>query len=173
MGAGLDYFEKTTELLDRLRQTQLPHVEAAAEICAERIAQGGLVFLFGAGHSRMMCEEMTPRQGGFVGFFALVEQAISNHAAIVGVNGLRGPLYLEKYEGYAEEILQSFKFGPHDAFILISTSGIRPLIVEMGLGAKQRGMPVIGIVSRPHCEGSKPAHSSGKKPCPNWRTMKL
>ena len=163
MSAGLDYFEKTMELLTALKDTQTPHIDKAAEICAESISRGGLVFLFGAGHSRMMCEEMTPRQGGFVGFFALVEQAVSNHSAIVGANGLRGPLYLEKYEGYAEEILQSFKFGPHDAFILISTSGIRPLIVEMGLGAKRRGMPVIGVVSRPHCEQSEPAHSSGQK----------
>ena len=163
MGAGLDYFEKTTALLDRLGQTQMPAIEAAAEICAERIAQGGLVFLFGAGHSRMMCEEMTPRQGGFVGFYALVELAISNHAAIVGPNGLRGPLHLEKYEGYAEEILQSFHFGPHDAFIVISTSGIRPLIVEMAMGARSRGMPVIGLLSRAHCENSPAAHSSGNK----------
>ena len=163
MGAGLDYFDKTTALLDRLRRTQMPAIEAAATICAERIAQGGLVFLFGAGHSRMMCEEMTPRQGGFVGFYALVELAISNHAAIVGPNGLRGPLHLEKYEGYAEEILQSFHFGPHDAFIVISTSGIRPLIVEMAMGAQARGLPVIGIVSRAHCENSQAAHSSGKK----------
>ena len=163
MGAGLAYFEKTTALLDRLRQTQMPAIEAAAEICAERIAQGGLVFLFGAGHSRMMCEEMTPRQGGFVGFYALVELAISNHSAIVGPNGLRGPLHLEKYEGYAEEILQSFHFGPHDAFIVSSTSGIRPLIVEMAMGARARGLPVIGLVSRSHCENSPAAHSSGKK----------
>lgn len=163
MGAGLDYFDQTIRLLERLRETQTPAIEAAAELCAERIAKGGLVFLFGAGHSRMMCEEMTPRQGGFVGFVALVELAVSNHASIVGTNGLRGPLHLEKYEGYAEEILQGFKFGPHDAFIVISTSGIRPLIVEMAMGAKARGLPVIGIVSRPHCENSVPAHSSGKK----------
>jgi len=163
MGAALEYFEKTTSLLARLRETQIPHVEKAAEICADRIAKGGLVFLFGAGHSRMMCEEMTPRQGGFVGFVALVEDAVSSHAAIVGRNGLRGPLYLEKYEGYAEEILKSFKFGPHDAFILISTSGIRPLIVEMAMGAKDRDLPVIALVSREHGEQSPPAHSSGKK----------
>ena len=163
MASGLAYFEQTMELLNAIKDSQGPHIDQAAEICADRIAKGGLVFLFGAGHSRMMCEEMTPRQGGFVGFVALVEQAVSNHSAIVGANGLRGPLFLEKYEGYAEEILQSFKFGPNDAFILISTSGIRPLIVEMGLGAKKRGMPVIGVVSRPHCEQSKPAHSSGKK----------
>jgi uncharacterized phosphosugar-binding protein len=163
MAASVDYFNKTIELLQRLRDTQMRHIEAAAELCAERIAQGGLVFLFGAGHSRMMCEEMTPRQGGFVGFVALVEQAVSNHASIVGTNGLRGSLHLEKYEGYAEEILHSFKFGPHDALILISTSGIRPLIIEMALGARKRGMPVISIVSRSHCEYSRPTHSSGKK----------
>jgi uncharacterized phosphosugar-binding protein len=70
---------------------------------------------------------------------------------------------LEKYEGYSEEILKGFKFGPHDAFIVISTSGIRPVIVEAALGAKQRGLPVIGVVSKAHCEQSVPAHSSGKK----------
>ena len=96
------------ELLQRLRDTQMAAIDRAAEICTESIANGGLVFLFGAGHSRMMCEEITPRQGCFVGFFALVELAVSNHASIVGTNGLRGPLFLEKYEGYAEEILQGF-----------------------------------------------------------------
>ncbi len=163
MGAAKAYYDQTLALLEQIEASQMPHVERAAEICAESIANGGLVFLFGAGHSRMMCEEMTPRQGGFVGFFAFVEQAVSNHAAIVGVNGLRAPLHLEKVEGYAEELLKGFAFGPHDAFILISTSGIRPLIVEMAMGAKERGMPVIAMVSRPHCENSKPAHSSGKK----------
>src|SRR5690242_12691983 len=122
LNAATTYFDKTLELLRRLRESELPAIEQAADICAGSIAQGGLVFLFGNGHSRMMCEEMTPRQGCFPGFVALVEQSLSNHAAIVGVNGLRAPLYLEKYEGYAEQILSGFRFGPHDAFIVISTS---------------------------------------------------
>ena len=163
MNPAIDYFEQTQKLLQRLRETQLPAIERAAALCADRIAQGGLVFLFGSGHSRMMCEEMTPRQGCFVGFYAWAEQAISNHCATVGANGLRGPLLLEKVEGYAEELLESFKFGPHDAFILVSTSGIRPLIVEMAMGIKARGMPVIGVVSVEHCSQSVPAHPSGKK----------
>jgi uncharacterized phosphosugar-binding protein len=163
VSAALDYFDKTMELLRRLRETQMEAITAAASLCARSIAGGGLVFLFGAGHSRMMCEEMTPRQGCFAGFFALVELALSNHSAIIGSNGLRAPLFLEKCEGYAEQILRGFRFGPHDAFIIISTSGIRPVIVEMALGAKQRGLPVIGIVSRRHSDQSPPTHSSGKK----------
>jgi uncharacterized phosphosugar-binding protein len=163
LNAANHYFERVTALLDGLRRTQMPNIEKASEICANSIANGGLVFLFGAGHSRMMCEEMTPRQGCYAGFFALVELALSTHASIVGTNGLRAPLHLEKYEGYAEEILKSFRFGPHDAFIVISTSGIRPVIVEMALGAKRRGMPVIGVLSERHCAQSTAAHSSGKK----------
>ncbi len=157
------YFEKTLALLERLRAAELGRIREAAELCADRISRGGLVFLFGAGHSRMMCEEMIPRQGCFPGFVALVEHALSNHAAIVGANGLRAPLHLEKVEGYAEEILRGFRFGPDDAFIVVSTSGIRPVIVEAALGAKRRGLPVIAILSLAHCRQSPPAHSSGKK----------
>src|SRR5437588_11774537 len=163
MNAALSYFDRVTALLREIREQELPNIERAAEICTNSIASGGLVFLFGNGHSRMMCEEMTPRQGGFPGFVALVEAALSNHAAIIGANGLRSSLYLENYEGYAEHILSSFRFGPHDAFIVISTSGIRPVIVEMAMGARARGLPVIAIVSKAHSEVAKAVHSSGKK----------
>jgi uncharacterized phosphosugar-binding protein len=163
MSAAEQYFDKVLALLREVREQELGPIQEAAGICASSIARGGLVFLFGNGHSRMMCEEMTPRQGCFPGFVALVELALSNHSAIVGANGLRAPLYLEKYEGYAEQILEGFHFGPHDAFIIISTSGIRPVVVEMAAGAKKRGLPVIAIVSRQHSEQSAPAHSSGKK----------
>lgn len=163
MDAAKDYFEKTTVLLDRIVETQLPAIDAAAEIFSSSIAKGGLVFLFGAGHSRMLCEEMAPRQGCFVGFFSWAELAVSYHCATVGMNGLRGPLYLEKVEGYGEELLKSFKFGPHDSFMVISTSGIRPLIVEMAQGIKERGLPLVALNALEHAANSKPAHASGKK----------
>jgi uncharacterized phosphosugar-binding protein len=115
--AGLAFFDQAMALLENLRRTQADNIQKAADLCAERIACGGLVFLFGNGHSRMMCEEMTPRQGCYAGFVALVELALSNHASIIGTNGLRAPLYLENYEGYAEQILRSFHFGANDSFI--------------------------------------------------------
>jgi len=163
MSAATEYFDRTLALLHDLRQRELLNIRQAARICADSIANDGLMFLFGSGHSSMLCEEMTPRQGCLVGFVALVEHALSNHTNIVGANGLRAPLFLEKYEGYAEEIMKGFRFGPHDAIIVVSTSGIRPVVVEMAAGAKRRGMPVIAIVARQHCDQSPPAHSSGKK----------
>lgn len=161
--AALQYFEAANRAIHELRISELQNIVAAAGICADSIIAGGLVFLFGSGHSRMMVDEMTPRQGCFVGFYPLVELGVSNYSAIIGANGLRAPLYLEKYEGYAEEILKGFRFGKHDAFIVISTSGIRPLVVEMAMGAKERHLPVIAIVSRGHAEAVSAAHSSGRK----------
>src|SRR4029077_4713313 len=132
-------------------------------LCTEAIARDGLVHLFGCGHSRMLCEEMTPRQGCFVGWHTIVELGLTFPNLIVGPNGLRQTLHLEKTLGYAEQILRNFAFGPRDVLIVISTSGIREVIVEMAEGARQRGLAVIGVVSRAHCEQARPAHPSGKK----------
>jgi uncharacterized phosphosugar-binding protein len=163
VSAALEFHAAATQAMESVRTSQLDAIVAAALLCADKIARGGLVFLFGSGHSRLIVDEMTPRQGCFVGFVPLVETAVTNYSAIVGANGLRATLHLEKYEGYAEEILRSFQFGADDAFIIISTSGIRPIVVEMAMGAKSRNLPVIAIVSKKHCEAVPSGHSSGKK----------
>ena len=149
--------------LDRLLESQREALDRAAAFCTDAIAADGLVHLFGCGHSRMMCEEMTPRQGCFVGWHTIVELGLTFHNAIVGANGLRQSLHLEKTPGYAEQILRNFAFGPQDVLIVISTSGIREVIIEMAEGAKQRGLKVIGVVSLAHCDQASPAHASGKK----------
>src|SRR5262249_48178026 len=61
------------------------------------------------------------------------------------------------------QILRNFAFGPKDVLIVISTSGIREVVIEMAEGAKSRGLAVIGVVSRAHCEQARPAHPSGRK----------
>src|SRR4029453_8647519 len=163
LAAAESYFRDATGRLQSLLDGQRDALDRAAALCTEAIATGGLVHLFGCGHSRMMCEEMTPRQGCFVGWHTIVELGLTFHNLIVGPNGLRQSLHLEKTLGYAEQILRNFAFGPRDVMIVISTSGIREVIVEMAEGARGRGLGVIGVVSRVHCEQAKPAHPSGKK----------
>src|SRR5271165_2204445 len=157
------FYQDALHRLHHLLDDQREALDRAAALCTDAIAQGGLVHLFGCGHSRMLCEEMTPRQGCFVGWHTIVELGLTFHNLIVGPNGLRQSLHLEKTLGYAEQILRNFAFGPHDVLIVISTSGIREVIIEMAEGAKRRGLAVIGVVSRAHCDQAKPAHPSGKK----------
>jgi uncharacterized phosphosugar-binding protein len=157
------FYHDAMARLHTLLDAQRAALDRAASLCTQAIAADGLVHLFGCGHSRMLCEEMTPRQGCFVGWHTIVELALSFHNLIVGPNGLRQSLHLEKTPGYAEQILRNFAFGASDVLIVISTSGIREVIIEMVEGAHKRGLKVIGVVSRAHSEQAKPAHTSGKK----------
>src|SRR5438132_47029 len=163
LAAAERFYHAALEHLQPLLDSQREELGRAASLCTEAIARDGLVHLFGCGHSRMLCEQMTPRQGCFVSWHTVVELGLTFHNAIVGPNGLRQSLHLEKTLGYAEQILRNFAFGPRDVMIVISTSGIREVIIEMAEGAKKRGLKVIGVVSQAHCEQARPAHASGKK----------
>ncbi|HXG09598.1 MAG TPA: SIS domain-containing protein [Gemmataceae bacterium] len=163
LSAADRFYHEALARLQQLLEPQRDALDRAAALCTEAIAADGLVHLFGCGHSRMLCEEMTPRQGCFVGWHTIVELGLTYHNPIVGPNGLRQSLHLEKTPGYAEQILRNFAFGPRDVMIVISTSGIREVIVEMAEGAQRRGLPVIAVLSRAHCERARPAHPSGKK----------
>ena len=160
---ALAYLDAAQTIVARIRETQLPSIAAAAEICADSIAAGGLVHLFGTGHSRIPVEEMFPRHGSFPGFHPIVELSLTNHTQVVGANGQRQAMYLEKIEGFGEVILRNFVFGPHDSMIIFSNGGVNAVVIDVALGAKSRRLPVIAVVSLDHCLASSPKHSSGKR----------
>ncbi len=163
MNASLTYLDAVQQILDRIRQNELPAIEAAAEICAESIAGDGLVHLFATGHSRMFVEEMYPRHGSFPGFHPIVELSLTFHNQVVGANGQRQAMFIEHVEGLAATILRNFVIKPPDSFIIFSNSGVNEVVVEMGIEVKKLGLPLIVIISKDHSAASTAKHSSGKK----------
>jgi uncharacterized phosphosugar-binding protein len=163
MKATLAYLEAAQAILERIRATQLEAIEQAAEICARSIAGGGLVHLFGSGHSRMFIEEMFPRHGSFPGFHPIVELSLTFHNPVVGANGQRQAMFLEHVEGLGKVILRNFALAPPDSFIIFSNSGVNEVVVEVALEAKAQNLPVIAVLSKEHCLASKPYHSSGQR----------
>lgn len=160
---AFDFLDAAQAILTKIRETQMPAIRRAAEICAESIATDGLVHLFGTGHSRIAVEEMFPRHGSFPGFHPIVELSLTFHTQVVGANGQRQAMFLEKVEGLGEAILRNFIFSPKDSFIVFSNSGVNGVVIDVALGAKARGMPVIGVLSMEHCMASPPRHTSGKR----------
>lgn len=163
MQPALDYLAASQLILQKVLDTQLPTIAQAAELCARSIARNGLVHLFGTGHSRMAVEEMFPRYGSFSGFHPIVELSLTNHTGVVGANGQRQAMYLERIEGFGEVILNNFTFGPDDVMMVFSTSGTNGVVVDVALGAKQRGMPVITVTAIEYARLLPSGHSSGKK----------
>src|SRR3954462_12987326 len=140
--AAASWFDAATSLLQRVRDTQADSIETASQWCADAIAGGGLVHLFGAGHSRIPVEEMFPRYGSYPGFNPIVELSVTFHTQVVGANGQRQAMFIERTPGLAATILSNFTFGPHDVVIVFSAGGTTAVPVEMAKGAKARGMRV-------------------------------
>lgn len=163
MQPAFAYMDAAAAIVQRIRDTQIDNIAAAARLCADSIASGGLVHLFGTGHSRIPIEEIFPRHGSFPGFHPIVELSLTHHTQVVGANGQRQAMFLEKVEGLGEVILRNFIFNPHDSFIIFSNSGVNNVVVEVAQGAKARGLPVIGVVSVDHCDASPARHRSGQK----------
>ncbi|MBZ0283236.1 MAG: SIS domain-containing protein [Anaerolineae bacterium] len=159
--AALAFMDAAQRILDAIRTTQMDKIEQSAQICANSIGQDGLVHLFGTGHSRIPVEEMFPRHGSFPGFHPIIDLSMTFHTQVVGSNGQRQAMLIEKMEGLGEAILRNFVFRTYDSFMIFSNSGVNNVIMDVAIGAKERGMKVIGIVSVEHCLATAPRHKSG------------
>jgi uncharacterized phosphosugar-binding protein len=141
------WMREARALLDRLERTQAGAIEQASQWCADAIASGGLVHLFGTGHSRIPVEEMFPRYGSYPGWNPIVELSMTFHTQVVGANGQRQAMYIERMPGLAEVILSNFHFDRDDVMVVFSASGLTAVPVEMARGARQRGLKVIAVTS--------------------------
>jgi uncharacterized phosphosugar-binding protein len=144
---GLPWIDEAIRLLGRVSATDAGAIEQASQWCAEAIAADGLVHLFGTGHSRIPVEEMFPRYGSYPGFNPIAELSMTFHTQVVGANGQRQAMFIERTPGLAEVILDNFAFGPHDVLIVFSAGGTTAVPVEMARGGRRRGLRVIGVTS--------------------------
>jgi uncharacterized phosphosugar-binding protein len=147
MQRGSPWIEAGIALLEKIRDTQSDAIERASQICADAIGAGGFVHSFGTGHSRIPVEEMFPRYGSYPGFHPIVELSMTFHTQVVGANGQRQAMFIERVPGLAEVILSNFHFQPKDGVMVFSASGLGAVVVEFARGARQRGLPVIAVTS--------------------------
>lgn len=157
------WFDEAEALLERIATTQAGALEETAQVCAATIAADGLVHLFGTGHSRMPVEEMFPRYGSFPGFHPIVELSMSNHFDVVGTNGQRQAMFIERMPGLADVILDNFSFGPDDVMVVFSANGLTAVPVEMARGARRRGCKIIAVTGVAQSRAGEPDPAVGSR----------
>jgi uncharacterized phosphosugar-binding protein len=162
MSPGKDYLHRCREMV-AVVENQLSAVEQAADWFSETILAGGMVHLFGSGHSRILVEEMWPRYGSFPGFNPIVELSLTFHHQVVGANGQRQAMFLENVPGLAERILRNYDFSPTDCALVVSSSGCNVVPVEMAAGFRARSLKVVAILSRAHAAASASRMEDGTK----------
>ena len=72
-------------------------------------------------------------------------------------------MFIERVEGLAEVILRNFHLGPPDAMVVFSARGVTANPIEMAMGARRRGLPVIAVTSVAESRAAALGHSSGTR----------
>ncbi len=106
---------------------------------------------------------MFPRYGSYPGWNPMIELSMTFVGQVVGTNGQRQAMFVERTPGLAEVILSNFTFGPGDLMMIFSASGLSTVPVEMARGARARGLRVIAVTSVAQSMSSEPDEAAGAR----------
>jgi uncharacterized phosphosugar-binding protein len=155
------YIHRLVELIERAGAANDAGLDEVAERFATTLAGGGLVHLYGSGHSVLPCQEAFPRYGSYVGFNPLTDPRVMWHN-VLGAGGVRELLWLERTEGYVDKFLAHQPLNEGDCLVVYSHSGRNAAGIEVARYGKQRGLFVVAVSSAANLDAA-PSHSSGQR----------
>jgi uncharacterized phosphosugar-binding protein len=153
------YIHTVTLLLEQLASSQDDMLEQVAARCADTISSGGLVHLFGSGHSVIPTLEAFPRYGSFVGLHPLTDPRLMWHN-VLGPGGVRELLWLERTENYIDKFLDHEPLNPGDVLIIYSHGGRNAAGIDAAIYARKRGLFTVAVSSAA-AQAQPSVHSSG------------
>lgn len=155
------YLQRIGALIEEAARSNDKALDEAATKFAVCLAGGGLIHLFGSGHSVLPCQEAFPRYGSFVGFNPLTDPRLMWHN-VLGPGGVRELLWLERTEDYIAKFLDHQPINMGDCMVVYSHSGRNAAGIETALYGKKRELFVVAVTSRKMLD--MPAtHSCGKR----------
>lgn len=157
MAYAAQYLERLQAILTRIGEQEATALHQAATMIADSIQWGGMIYVFGTGHSHMLAEEMFYRAGGLVAVYPILEESLMLHS------GARKSSDVERIEGLAQVILKSTPIQRGDVLIIASNSGRNAVPVEMAVCASEMGVGVIALTSMAHSSQVAPRNSMGKR----------
>lgn len=153
-----EYIQEIHALLDRVERDGKASIKKGAEMMAHSIASGGIVQLFGCGHSHILTEEVFYRAGGLAPVKAIFHEPLMLHQGAVTSSEN------ERRNDYAQQFMKNQDIQENDVVIVISTSGKNPVPVDVAMLAKEKGAYVIGLTSSAYGQ-DLPRHKKGKLLC--------
>ena len=154
---ALEYCKRIIEGIETIKNTQMDSISKAAEETAARLEKGGILNVFGSGHSHVLSEEVYARAGGLI-----QARAIVPHELTVDL-GMDKSTFMERLDGLAEVVFATHKIRAADVLVIASNSGRNPVPVQMAQEARKRGIFTIGVTNLAHSKSVSSRDKSGKK----------
>ena len=150
------YFADARALTDHIEAVSGDSIRQAAELMADGVAKGGLISLFGSGHSILPVMDAFPRYGSYPAFRPLTDVRLS-WFNVLGTGGVRELLWLERTEGYIANFLDNYPFADGDTLVVYSHGGLNAAGIDASLYARERGVQGGG-----HHVGPEPGPEQGE-----------
>lgn len=149
------YFTQVKNYLHLVEEKESESLDLAARTIAQQIVRGGIIYLFGCGHSHLLAEEVFYRAGGLAPIYPILVEDVMLH------RGAMRSSYLERQGDWIQERLQRVEMYPQDICIIISTSGINPVPIDVAQFAKNQEAYTIGLTSTQYSQKGTSRHRSG------------
>ncbi len=156
------YLEVIRGLLDRIQETQLQPIDAAAEMIVKSVLSGGAWHLHDTGH--LVSQELVHRAGGLLMVTPLTYS--------FGVHDPVRPSALrQKHEqprsdrlaGVGARILDASNIVAGDVLMIGSVSGRNAASIDLAIAARERGVAVIAVTSLAYSSQITSTHPSGQR----------
>ena len=155
--------EEIAALLDYLYDSQKDNIEAVAQAMKECIEAGGVVHVFGSGHSVGLGIDIKDRVGALVPIHIMEMSDFVTRGGIPVDEFMDKKNIFERKPGVANRLYELYDIKPQDIFIVISNSGINGIVIDIASLARENGHKVVIITSMKHTLAEEPRHPSGKK----------
>ncbi len=135
------YYGNIIDILSKIKDTQKDKIMEAAFAASETLKSGGIIYVFGCGHSHLIALDSFYRAGGLANVCPILDTDLMLH------NGAAKSSHMERMSGLAPEIIKRYCLTKKDILIVISTSGKNGVPVEAAKYAKANGIKTVSIVS--------------------------
>lgn len=135
------YAQIVTDAIAQISTQQRAAISQAARMVSDVLAQDGLIYVFGCGHSHILAEETFYRAGGLACVAPILYPPVMLH------EGAAESSRLEKQPGLAAQILEGYSLTKKDMLFCLSTSDANAVPVELAQAVHDRGIPTVAICS--------------------------
>lgn len=146
------YFEEVQALLTIVGEQEKQSIKESVEHIAKAVMSDGIIHLFGSGHSHILTEEVFYRAGGLAAIRPIFVEDL------MLFKGASRSSQLERQNDLSEKFMNDEDIRPGDVCIVISSSGVNPVPIDVAIIAKEKGAFVIGLTSPEYAKSCPSRH---------------
>lgn len=144
------YKDTISNIVERAWNHNINTIRQLGAIVGTSIKNGGILHVYGSGHSDLVAREIIGRAGGLACVTSVVDPTDG---------------YIENLPGYGHKLMErhgrEYGLGDRESIVIISNSGTNVAPIEAALYAKEYGMNVIVLTNHQYSSRAKSRREDG------------